>query len=244
MHCIKYGNKTISFKIERSNRRKTVGIHIDPRKGVAVRSPQLLSIGEIEEIVRKKARWITDKQEAVRNDSQLGLFKEFVSGEAFSYLGRQYRLKVIKSASEKNKKCQLINGRLVVTINKHLNGNRIKGAVKNALVRWYLVRAQKKIPERVKLYGKLIGKRPKRIEIKNHKKRWGSCSSDGTIRFNWKIVTSPVTILDYVIVHELCHLIHPHHSNRFWEKVQTILPDYGKRRNRLREYSLQVSILG
>jgi len=240
MSHIQYGNREISFKIERSNRRKTLGIYISPKADVVVRSPRFLKVDKILEIVKKRARWIIEKQELVRNQSHLSTVKEFVSGEAFPYLGKQYRLKVIKSASKEEKKCKLINGRFLVEINGDLNSEGTKRTVKKTLINWYLERAKEKIPERVRLYARQIGEWPERVQIKNHKRRWGSCSHNGIVRLNWKIIITPVTILDYVIVHELCHLIHQHHSSQFWQKVQTIIPDYTKRRDKLREYSLQI----
>ena len=242
MSYIQYGNRNIFFNIERSNRKKTVGIYIDPERGVIIRSPRFLKVNKIKEIVRKRARWIVEKQELVKNYGHVCSVREFVSGEAFPYLGKQYRLKVIKSGTEKKEKCKLINGRFLVEINRDLNGDSVKRNVKEALMEWYLAHAEEKIPDRVKLYSRHIGKWPERVEIKNHKRRWGSCSHNGIVRFNWKIVIAPVTILDYVIVHELCHLIHQHHSPQFWQKVQTIIPDYAKRRRKLREYSLQIGI--
>ena len=127
----------------------------------------------------------------------------------------------------------------MVEINRHVNGEKAKENVRKALTGWYVEHAGDKIPERVGIYARRVGEWPQRIEIKNHKRQWGSCSYYGVVRFNWKIIMAPVTILDYVIVHELCHLICPDHSPRFWQKVQTILPDYTKRRQKLREYSLQ-----
>ena len=238
---IKYGNKRISFKIERSNRRKTVGIYVGLKGDVLVRCPQFLKEDKIEEVVRKRTRWIIEKQELIKNHSLLWPAKEFVSGEAFPYLGRQYRLKVIKSAS-KEEECKLINGRLLVGINGDLSSEEIKGTIKETLMGWYIERAKEKIPERVKLYARQIGEWPEKLEIKDHKRRWGSCSRNGIVRFNWKIILASVTILDYLIVHELCHLIHDHHSAEFWQKVQTIIPDYAKRRHTLKEYSLHLAI--
>jgi len=197
---------------------------------VVVYSPSFLTSDNIKEILKKRARWVIEKQELLKNTSFFEPAKEFVSGEAFSYLGRQYRLKVIRSDSEKNKKCKLVGGRFVVTISHHLNGEKAKEHVKKALSDWYFKRAEEKIPERVNIYIKRLGKQPEKIEIKNHKKRWGSCSRNG----------APVTVLDYVLVHELCHLIYPHHSDQFWKKVGAIIPDYDKRRDRLREYSIQI----
>lgn len=241
---IQYGKRKIVFGIERSNRRKTVGIYVGPERGVIVRCPQFLRFDKILEIVRKRAQWIIEKQEVVKNHSQLNSVKEFVSGESFPYLGRQYRLKVRKTSFENEQKCKLINGRFLVEIDKQLDGKRVKGIVKKALVNWYAERAHEKIPHRVKLYSRQIGTRPERVEIKDYRRQWGSCSHNGVIRFNWKIIMAPVTILDYVVVHELCHLIYSNHSAQFWQKVQTIIPDCKNRRDKLREYSLQIGIFG
>jgi predicted metal-dependent hydrolase len=220
-----------------------VGIYIDPRRGVVVRCPQFLRVDEIVAVVRKRAQWIIEKEDVVKNHSQLNLVKGFVSGEGFPYLGRQYRLKVKKSASGKEESCKLINGRFLVEIDRQLDGERVKEIVKKGLINWYLERAHEKIPQRVKLYAHQIGTWPERVEIKDYKRQWGSCSHNGVIRLNWKIIMAPVTILDYVIVHELCHLIYPNHSARFWQKVQTIIPNYKKRRDKLKEHSLQTGIL-
>ena len=234
---IQYGNRKITFRLKRSNRRKTVEISINPEADVIVSAPQFLRVDKIEEIIKKRVQWITEKQEFVNKQRRPGLVKEFVSGESLMYLGRQYLLRVILSDSEES--CKLINGRFLVNIDEHLRGETVKETVKQALVSWYLDRAKEKIPERARLYASQIGKWPERIEIKNLKRCWGRCSHKGVIRLNWKTIMVPVTILDYVIVHELCHLIYLNHSKQFWQKVQTIIPDYTKRRKMLKEYSLR-----
>jgi predicted metal-dependent hydrolase len=241
MNHIQYGDREIFFKIERSDRKKTVGIYVSPKADVVVRSPRSLKEERINELVRKRARWIIEKQEFIRTHSQLGSGKEFVSGEPFPYLGRQYRLKVIKPASREEEGCKLKNGRFLIGVNGDLNSAEIKGAVKKGLIDWYIERAKQTIPERLKVYACQLGEWPEHIQIKGYKGRWGSCSRDGVIRFNWKIIMAPMALVDYVIVHELCHLIHQHHSARFWQKVQTIIPDYAMRRKGLKEYSLKLS---
>jgi len=241
LNHIQCGNREIFFKIERSDRRKTVGICLSTKAGVVVCAPRSLEAERIKEIFRKRAQWIITKQEFINTHSQLHSEKEFVSGESFFYLGRQYQLKVLKSASKEAEGCKLMGGRFFIGINGDLSDATTKGAVKEALIDWYIGRAKEKIPERVELYARQIGKWPERIEIKDQKSRWGSCSRNGVVRFNWKIIMAPVSILDYVLVHELCHLIHQAHSARFWQKVQTIIPDYAMRRKRLREYSLMLS---
>jgi hypothetical protein len=100
--------------------------------------------------------------------------------------------------------------------------------------------AKETIAGRVNHFAHHIGRWPRLIKIKNQKKQWGSCSSNGIVRFNWKVIMTPISVLDYVVVHELCHLLHPHHSAQFWQKVQSIIPDYKKKRDLLKEYSCQM----
>lgn len=242
MSYVQYGNRKIDFEIKQRNRKKTMAIKISPGGEVTVLAPQDLSEDKILAIVQKKAQWIIEKQEAVgrRNFESA---KEFVSGEAYPYLGREYRLKVIRKAPGKDERCELVNGRLRVEISQNLIYEAEKRAIKRALRHWYEARAEEKITERVAHYSRQIGTKPFYIQIKNQKRRWGSCSHNGFIRFNWKIIMAPLVVLDYVIVHELCHLLYKHHSFQFWQKVQSVLPDYKRRRKLLRQYSEVLDVL-
>lgn len=243
MDFIEFGNRKINFEIKRGNRKKSVAIHVHPTGTVTVLTPRHLGNEKIQMILRKKARWILEKQEQIKRNGHSTPVKEFVSGESFPYLGRHYRLKVIQSSEDVERKCRLLSGRFLVEVNKNPNRDGKKAAIKRKLIDWYLEHAEEKIGRRVNRFVQQIGRRPTNIEIKNQERRWGSCSSDGTIRFNWKIVMAPVSIMDYVVVHELCHLIHPHHSPHFWEKLQSIIPDFRKRQKWLKDFSLQADCL-
>ena len=243
MSYVQYGNRRINFEIKRGNRKKSVAIHVHPKAMVTVLTPQHLDKEKIRMIVQKKAKWIIEKQGQIRNNGDSNPVKEFVSGESFPYLGRHYRLKVVKSTSVIEGKCKLVNRRLVVEVNGKSDSENGKTAIKRALMDWYLNQAEEKIEERASRFAKLIGKRPASIKIKNQERRWGSCSKNGEIRFNWKIVMAPASVIDYVVTHELCHLIYQHHSTRFWQKVQSIIPDYKRRRQWLKSFSVQTDNL-
>ena len=148
----------------------------------------------------------------------------------------------MKAITGDEKKCRLVNGRFLVEGDGHSDGENGSSSVKRALIEWYLEHAEEKIRERVNRFAPLIGKWPVSIKIKNQEKRWGSCSRSGIIRFNWKIIMAPISVMDYVIVHELCHLIYPHHSSQFWQKVQSIIPDYEKKRHWLKGNGLNLSL--
>lgn len=240
MERITYGNKKIYFKIQRGRRKKTVAIHIQPNIAVFVLSPQLMETEKIKRIVRKRAKWIIEKQEKLKKIKPGLTKKDFVSGETFPYLGRNYRLKITKTDSPEEDKCKLFNGRLHVYINKKLKDKAVKKVVREKLTEWYMERAKEKINERIDRYAIQIGKSPKKVIIKNQEKRWGSCSHSGTVRFNWKAVMAPIVAFDYIIVHELCHLLYPNHSERFWRKVESIIPDYKKQRNWLKDNNMSM----
>ena len=241
MNSIQYGNRNINYEIKKGNRIKTVAIHINPIGSVTVLSPKSLDLESIQKILYKRGKWIIEKQEQVKKNTDAISVKQFVSGESFPYLGRYYRLKVMQLNGETEDKCRLVGGRLVVEINGKANSKYDKSAIKKALMNWYLQHAEDKIGERVIRIAQLVGKGPVSIKIKNQDKRWGSCSKSGIIRFNWKVIMAPISIMDYVIVHELCHLIHPHHSPQFWRRVQSVIPDYRRKRDLLKTKSLQMN---
>ena len=242
MNFIQFGNKHIAYEIIRGNRKKTVSIHVGI-DAATVHAPKRITEGNIRMIMQKKAQWIIDRQERIKREGQLHPPKEFVSGESFLYLGRQYRLKVLRSANGCKNTCHLMNGRLQVEINNNFHGEETKAIVEKTLVNWYKKHAENKIKDRLPHLALKLGKWPTLVQIKDQKRRWGSCSQTGVIRFNWKIIMTPVSVLDYLIVHELCHLFRPDHSAAFWEKVQTIIPDYRKKRDWLKDHTFIINNL-
>jgi predicted metal-dependent hydrolase len=234
MDFIQFGSKKIAFEIKRGNREKSVGIRVHPAAKVTVLAPRNLDEEKIRMILQKKARWIIKKQEQIKNHRDLNPVKELVSGESFPYLGKNYRLKIVRSSDGTEGKCKLVNGRLLVETDGKSNSESEKTVVRKSLIEWYFGHTENKVKERLDRFAQQIGKWPASVEIKNQVRRWGSCSRTGIIRLNWKIIMVPISLLDYVIVHELCHLIYPHHSFHFWQKVQSVIPDYKKRRDRLK----------
>ena len=164
-------------------------------------------------ILKDKNQWIKHKIVLHREAMPVSA-KDYVSGESFSYLGRNYRLKVSRGHF---KPVKLVQGRLVVTVPQGINQSNM---VRNALVRWYKCHAGLKLRDKVARYAGIIGVEPAGVGIRTFKSRWGSCSSKGQVDFNWKIIMAPNRIVDYVVVHELCHLKqhdHSHSFGRWWD---------------------------
>ena len=106
--------------------------------------------------------------------------------------------------------------------------------------KWYRIRAKENIESRVKVFAAKIGESPNKVTIKAQKTRWGSCSSLGNLNFNWRLIMMPQKIIDYVVVHELCHLKEMNHSSTFWNRVEEIMPDYRNRRKWLKNNAWKV----
>lgn len=196
---------------------------------VSVVVPKALPQERIEKLLHDKRRWIKEKLILHREAAPVSA-KDFISGESFAYLGRNYRLKVEHGLFSPVK---LLQGRLVVTV-PHESEPHI---IRNALVRWYRRHAESKLQDKVSRYSKLVGAEPRSVGIKSFKSRWGSCSAKGDLLFNWRIVMAPNRICDYIVIHELCHLIQHDHSSKFWKEVERVLPDYAERKEWLKANS-------
>lgn len=158
---------------------------------------------------------------------------EYKNGGSLPYLGQEYVLEIRKYLSYKKPGVMLEGDKLVV-----LTAETENSVVEKAVLGWYANRAKSIIPKRVELYRRRMQEEIKCIRIKDVKSRWGSCSSKRNLNFNWRLVMAPMEVLDYVVVHELCHLKEMNHSKNFWRLVEEIQPDYKKHKNWLKECKL------
>jgi hypothetical protein len=232
MPQVAFGNTIISYVVRRSSNRETVGLAVDPDEGVVVTAPDDVSEDTIREIVRSRAAWIFEKQARIEELEQPPLKKEFLSGEKLSYLGRRYRLQIIKNGDHTTPTVTLKEGKFYVSIDG--DGEDRRKTIRQALIAWYRQHARAKLAERVGRYADKVGVTPRSVEVKNQQKRWGSCTKTGDLLFNWRIIMAPMSIVDYVVVHELCHLKEENHTERFWRMLKTVIPDYEERKEWLR----------
>jgi predicted metal-dependent hydrolase len=225
---IRFGSETIRFNIKYRSRR-TLGISVHPDLQIEVSAPQNTPLQEIREKVRKRAGWI------IRQKAYFEKFlphlpeKNYVSGESFRYLGRQYRLKVWKS---KDERVLLKNGYL----NVHVSDTRKKTRIMKLLDEWYRERAKEQFLKRSqKLLSSFNGNRvePESIELKVMPKRWGSCTRKGKIMLNPALIKAPASCIEYVLMHELCHLIEHNHGVRYYALLSKMMPDWEERKERL-----------
>ena len=225
------------YEVIRTNRKKSASIKIEEGK-VKVIIPKTLSQKRLEQLVKEKTPWVRKKLREYA-EYQPVKPKEYVSGECFTYLGRNYRLKLVSGDSEQVK---LKQGQFVLGVNKDLSSDKLAGLVRDSLLEWYFTHAKERLIEKTQRYAKIIGIEPTSVMVKSYRSRWGSCSSKGEISYNWKIIIAPHHIVDYVVVHELCHLKHHDHSPAFWKSVEQVIPDYRECREWLKVNGLKLEI--
>lgn len=232
---VTFGRSTIDFHIERSSRRKTVTIAVDPAAGVILKAPTDVPAESLGDVVSAKGAWILQRLMEHRELGPAPAPREYVSGETCLYLGRHYRLKVTRNGDADRPRAVMRGGFIVTEIPANVSDEDRPATVRKVLGDWYRTQARRRLPERVAIYAARAGLAQPPVLIRSQQKRWGSCSSKGELRFNWRIVMAPMPLIDYVVAHEVCHLEVRDHSPAFWKLLGTILPDYESRRGRLRK---------
>lgn len=223
MAAQQYTYKDIDFSLKKSDR-KTTSIYIERDGSVSVLAPKPFDIPRIERLIEKKRSWIYRGLAEWEDLNRTRVHREYVNGEAFLYLGRNYRLQLV---NEQDAPLKLKNGQFC------LLQTEIPRAQKH-FRDFYKSKLGPRLRERVGQYAARMGLEPASIKILELKNRWGSCSASGVINIHWKCAMLPLSVLDYVVVHELAHLEDSNHSPAFWRIVEKVLPEYEEQKNWLK----------
>lgn len=215
------------------SRRRSIGLEVRPDATLVVRAPTRTPLWFVESLLREKAGWIEEKLSKARSHVSLLPRHDFLTGERFPYLGRDWPLAVV--AFQKTP----------LTFDDKAGFSLDMAAFDRGEVifeQWYRDQARKLLAERVQHFAPLVGVSLPRLRITGAERRWGSCSTTGTVSFTWRLIMAPMDVIDYVVVHELAHLREMNHSVRFWALVVSVLPDYEERRRWLKEYGATLTI--
>ena len=229
---VQFGDATIEYDVQRSDRRrKTVQITMDGGR-VLVAAPSDTPDSKLEAIVRKRAPWILRQApDAVLQASR----KRFVSGETLPYLGRNVRL-IVDPVDVRSPEVRFDHWNFRIAVPIGLDESKRYDGIRKAFVQWYRRRAAQRLPRTVELWRKRMGwPETPGVLIRDQRQRWGSCAPDGTLRFNWRVMMMEPALIEYIVVHELAHLNINDHSAEYWSLVSRCLPDAQRRRHRLRE---------
>ncbi|MDO6802994.1 SprT family zinc-dependent metalloprotease [Wenyingzhuangia sp. 1_MG-2023] len=204
--------------------RKTVSIFVERDGSVSARVPEKLNDEELREILKAKEYQIFKNLAEWTQLNQNAVEREYVNGQSFLYLGRNYRLKFVDDEIEG---LQFIKNRFL--INK-----KAQHQAKELFVKFYKNKLQSKIHPIIEQYKTQLGVEPNQIKIMELQNRWASCTSSGNVNFHWKCAMAPIDVLQYIVVHELAHLIHLNHTSEFWNEVDKVLPNYESQMNWLK----------
>lgn len=214
---------TKSFKIKelqiglRRSDRRSIAITVGRDGRIAVSAPNKASIVDIKKYILDKQIWIHQKLARKKALNREKPIREFVNGQGFLYLGKSYRLKFIKGNSRPA--LQLCQGYFELLESQKPNARQ-------NFMRWYKEKTEKKLNERIPRYDKRIGVCVEKIRVSDLGNRWASYSRNNTVSFNWRSVMAPIWVFDYILVHELTHMIERSHSKKFWKMIVRVIPDY------------------
>jgi predicted metal-dependent hydrolase len=221
-------NRGLAYEVIRS-RRATADVIIERDGSVLVRAPEWANDAQVASVVSSKLYWIYQGLAEWRDFNATRVLREYRNGEGFFYLGRTYRLSLV---SDRSDALQLSSGRFTLRRDLVEHGDIVR--IKAAFRDFYVEKGKERLRKRVDYFAPKVGVEPTGIEVKELGLRWASCSTRGKLSFHWKCMLAPQTIIDYVVVHELCHFHHRDHTDAFWNEVDKVMPDFRERKEWLR----------
>ncbi|RSK25688.1 M48 family peptidase [Bacillus sp. HMF5848] len=236
IRTIEYGTKTIEYSVE-FRKRKSLEISVEPPNIVNVVAPLNTSEEIIDLNVKKKAQWIIQKLFLFKDMEYQKINRELANGESFMYMGRNYSLQIIIDESIKEPVVKLYQGKFYIT-----TPNKNQELLKAALEKWYREKTLEKVTEKVNYFQHSFKKKPIAIKVKEQHKRWASCTSKNELLFNWRCAMAPSHVIDYIVVHEMCHMYHMNHSQEFWDLLSSVMPDYERRKEWLKNFGVRMDL--
>lgn len=230
-HRVSYGGEVIAFSLRRQASRTVprIAIHVEPDGSVLVDAPSTAPLADVLAAVRQRARWINQHVSAAKARLAHVLPREYVSGESLHYLGRRYRLKVVVNPAA-SVEARMRGAFISVTVAQHE-----AATIRSALDAWYRRRARELLADRLAAVAQPLRwvrqLPPMRLQFMTV--QWGSCSPAGRITLNPLLVKAPRECIDYVLLHELCHLLHHNHSPKFYRALDRHMPNWRAVKERL-----------
>lgn len=229
--------KEIEYQLLPGSSRKSVAIVIERDGKVTLKRPINCTPEQADAVVERKYLWICRNLAKYREINASAVVREYVKGESFLYLNRPYRLALVE-----NQTCDLKIEKDFFCLNSQIIEQGGDAAAKKAFIAFYTEKGKQHFRDRVNYFAPKVGVQhlDLEIKIKTMQTRWASCGK--RLNFNWRCMMASYTVIDYIVVHELCHLIHPNHSKLFWSEVEKVMPDYRERKEWLKKYGASLTI--
>lgn len=220
MHTHTFENQTIDFQLT-YKKRKTMGIYIDVYGNVELRVPRDTSDQGIADLLESKWSWIVRKQTEMKERTKGFKEKTYQEGEEFLYLGKHYPITIQEDGA--SKKASIIFEEDILKITVPIRDEEL---LKKLMTKFYKQQCKRLVETRIRVYQSNFKVKPKSIKINGNKKNWGTCNTLRELTFNWKLAMAPLDVIDYVVIHEMCHMVHMNHDRSFWRLVGKYMPDY------------------
>ncbi|MDP4163659.1 MAG: SprT family zinc-dependent metalloprotease [Bacillota bacterium] len=231
-----YSGETISFNII-YKKRKNIGIYIDHYGNIEVQAPKGTPDERVLQLVEGKWDLIQQKSKEKKNRMLGPMEKVYEHGESFLYLGNTYPIQIYQDINIGQDNVVFEDGTLHIYV-KQLEDEKIKQALK----RFYYQQCKALVEKSIQYYQSNFKTKPRSIRISDSKTTWGTCDSKLQLTFNWRLAMAPQKVIDYVVVHEMCHMVHLNHDRSFWRLVGKIMPDYKELENWLALSSWKMTV--
>jgi len=233
LHTIQFGNAIIPYEVKWSNRRKTISIAVDSN-GVYVTAPTNTPQEKIVSVVYQKAKWIRAQLAHFNEMNDSMHHRSFLAGEKLPYLGRQYRLKIEKGESILSPSFKFQQGTFIGQLPADIAMENHRDILLPLYEQWIKTTGEVFIKLRMQRFTVKLQEEPVAVKIKEQQQRWGSCTPNRQVLLNWRILLAPVSVVDYVLAHELVHLKHMNHSKEFWDTLGMLMSNYEEKKEWLR----------
>ena len=229
--------RDIEYFLVSGSQRKTTDIVIERDGIVVVRPPEQYTPEQVDAVVHSKRLWIYRNLAEWKDLNASAVAREWVNGETFLYLGGSYRLALI---SDQDRPLKLKDGRFCLSREVIEHGGT--EAARKAFEQFYTDKGQERFRSRALFFAPKVGVDVADIKVKDMGYRWASCGGSGILNFHWKCMMAPPKIVDYITVHELCHLHHRNHTDAFWNEVDKVMPDWRERKEWLRKRGASLNL--
>jgi predicted metal-dependent hydrolase len=245
LRTISLAGQLVPYKLKRT-RRRSIGLRIDER-GLSVNIPLRTSEKWLSSVLQDKAHWVIEKLSKWQTENRAILAKQIPTlrdGQSIPFMGEALTLRLLENShitsffdSPVHRYATELFVYVADTATHGLTAETSSGVqAEERVTEWYKVNAENIFKDQVALYAPLMNVAPRSIKLSSARTQWGSCTAQGALRFNWQLIKMPLLLIDYVVIHELAHLVEMNHSPAFWREVKKVCPDYLQRRKALRLY--------
>ncbi len=239
MPTIELKGQTITYSVRQSRRAKRVFIKLSLNGGLEVVYPAGMRNPAPDDLLQAQSAWVLGNMRRLQSSRRSNFSRQYQDGELFFVTGQQYRL-AWRESDRQTCGTARPRGRLLEVSLSSCARTEVHERLRDVIVEFYRQLARDHLPRRVAELAAEHGFVYNRLRIKHQKTRWGSCSAKGNLNLNLRLMMAPLDVIDYVIIHELCHLRHLDHSHAFWSLVESLCPDYAKRKAWFAEHKSQL----